>query len=162
MESRPRNFRSSDIVVESNIDLPLWIKAQPHLLGQLVENLLDNACKYSRPGTPIVVRVSRKGEFALLSVEDSGCGIAREDLASIFEPFFRSSRTAPEPVSGVGLGLSVAQRIVQAFGGTVAVQSEVGHGSRFEVALSLTAALDREASAAAHGRPVPTEAIPSP
>ena len=87
--------------------MPLWIKAQPHLFGQMVENLLDNASKYSRPGTPIVVRAAREGMSALLSVEDSGCGIAREDLPRIFEPFFRSSRTSHEQISGVGLGLSV-------------------------------------------------------
>ena len=75
MACRPENRRSSDIVVKSLANLPLWIKAQPHLFGQLVENLLDNACKYSRPGTPIVVSVAREAGSALLSVEDSGCGI---------------------------------------------------------------------------------------
>jgi len=116
----------------------LWIKAQPHLLGQLVENLLDNACKYSLSGQAIVVATADDGGSALLVFEDSGCGIAREDLTRIFEPFFRSSSTSRQRVPGVGLGLSVAERIVKLFGGTVTAQSEIGRGSRFEVRLPMT------------------------
>ncbi len=151
MASQSESLRSSDTVVESAIDLPVWIKAQPLLFGQVVDNLLDNACKYSRPGTPIVVRVAREGESALLAVEDSGRGITPRDLPRIFEPFFRGSPGAGEAMPGVGLGLSVVERIVTAFGGTVAVQSQPDRGSRFEVRLPLSAAPDPETAEGGHG-----------
>jgi signal transduction histidine kinase len=153
MRSRAEGPRSGDINVQLGDGSPLRIKAQPYLLVQLVENLLENACKYSRPGTPVVVAAARDGGSALLSVEDSGCGIAREDLPRIFEPFFRSPQASPGQVSGVGLGLSVVDRIVQAFGGAVAVQSEVGRGSRFEVRLPLTTPHDGRAAGPSLVRP---------
>jgi signal transduction histidine kinase len=132
----------------------LWVKAQPQLLAQLVENLLDNACKYSQPGTPIVVTIARRDGCAWLSVEDSGRGIAREDLPRVFEPFFRSSPNSSDRVSGVGLGLSVVQRIAKAFGGTVAVESEFGRWSRFEASFPLTEAPDPDSSTTARRQSV--------
>jgi signal transduction histidine kinase len=150
MASRQENHRSSDIVITSLADRPLWIKAQPHLLGQLVENLLDNACKYSRPGTPVAVSATSQRDSALIAVEDSGCGIKPKDLPRIFEPFFRSSPSAGETVPGAGLGLSVVERVVKAFGGTIAAQSELGRGSRFEVRLPLCTAPDADPAEARH------------
>ncbi len=160
LENRPENDRSSDIVLRSSTQGSLWIKAQPHLLGQLVENLLDNACKYSRSGQPIVLVTAKEGGSALIVFEDSGCGIAREDLTRIFEPFFRSSSTSRHRPPGVGLGLSVVQRIVKAFGGTVTAQSEIGRGSRFEVRLPVTEFSDPESSALLRARPELTDSIP--
>jgi len=160
LENRPDNQRSSDIVLRSRTRGCLWIKAQPQLLGQLVENLLDNACKYSPAGQPIVIVTAEEGVSALLVVEDSGCGIAREDLTRIFEPFFRSSSTSHQRVPGIGLGLSVVERIVKAFGGTVTAQSEIGRGSRFEVRLPMTEFSDPESSALSRVRPELTDAIP--
>src|SRR5262249_44715583 len=137
----------------------LWIKAQPHLLSQLVENLLDNACKYSHPGQPIVLITEKEGASALIAVQDSGCGIAREDLTRIFEPFFRSSSTSHQRVPGVGLGLSVVARIVKAFGGTVTARSEIGRGSRFEVRLPMPESSDQESSERPHAPAGLTDAV---
>jgi signal transduction histidine kinase len=137
MNNRPVGPRSCDISVHGFGHGSLWIEAQPLLLGQLVENLLDNASKYSPPGTPIDVAVARDDGLASLSVADSGRGIAAEDLPRVFEPFFRSAQDSSQRVPGVGLGLAVVQRIATAFGGAVAVESELGHGSRFEVRFPL-------------------------
>jgi signal transduction histidine kinase len=104
----------------------------------VVDNLLDNARKYSAPGRPIVVATREDGGSALIVAEDSGCGIAREDLRRIFEPFFRSSSTAHQGVAGSGLGLSVVARIVTAFGGAVEAESQVGRGGRFVARLLMT------------------------
>jgi signal transduction histidine kinase len=139
-QSRLDGPRSGDLTFRVMGEDPLWIRAQPLLLGQMLENLLDNACKYSRPGTPIVAAASRCGDSALLSIADSGCGITREDMPRIFEPFFRGSATTRERIPGVGLGLAVVGRIVRAFGGDVTVDSEPGRGSRFEVLLPLQCA----------------------
>jgi signal transduction histidine kinase len=99
--------------------------------------LLDNARKYGKPGSPIVVETHRSGDTAILAVEDSGPGIPAEDLPRIFEPFYRSATGRPRSVPGVGLGLAIVHRIATAFGGTVAVRSDVGVGSRFEVRLPI-------------------------
>jgi signal transduction histidine kinase len=161
LENRPGSDRSGDLVLRSGAEGPLWIKAQPHLLGQLVENLLDNACKYSLPGQPIVIETAGENGHALLAVEDSGCGIAREDLTRIFEPFFRSASTSHQRVPGVGLGLSVVERIARAFGGTVTAQSEIGRGSRFEVHLPIAEFPNQESPALSRVRPDLTDAVPS-
>jgi signal transduction histidine kinase len=108
--------------------------AHAPLLGQVVDILLDNACKYSPPGSPITVSLAGSDGHILLSVEDAGRGIDPDDLPRVFEPFFRSPRLAGAE-GGVGLGLAIARRVTAAMGGTVEAQSEPGRGSRFVVAL---------------------------
>jgi heavy metal sensor kinase len=111
------------------------VRAQPALLGQLVANLVDNAFKFSPPGTPVVLRTAAADGTVMLDVEDHGCGIAPEHLSHLFEPFYRALPGQAPATPGVGLGLAVVQRIAQAFGGTVTVQSEPGRGSRFRLTL---------------------------
>jgi signal transduction histidine kinase len=129
--------RAGDIDFAAACESPCWVKAQPALLDQLVSNLLDNACKYSEPGTPIVLRLERRDGWMECTLEDSGRGIAAEDLERIFEPFYRTDPSGKEShaPSGTGLGLAVAQRIARAFGGTLRVESEAGKGSKFTLAL---------------------------
>jgi heavy metal sensor kinase len=105
------------------------------LLGELVNVLLDNAVKHSAPGTPIAIRVEESAGTAVLSVTDRGIGVNTEDLPHLFEAFFRSSSARASGVEGLGLGLSVARRIVEAFGGTIRVDSQPGSGSCFSVRL---------------------------
>jgi heavy metal sensor kinase len=127
--------RTSDVRVEQLAGGPLFVLAQPPLLGQLLDNLLDNACKFSSPGTPIRLRLEREDGVAACSVEDQGCGIAAEDLPHVFEPFYRSAQVRRHGSAGVGLGLAVAQRIAAAFGGSLDVQSVPKEGSRFVLRL---------------------------
>jgi signal transduction histidine kinase len=115
----------------------LLAKAHPPLLGQLVDNLLDNACKYSLSGTPILLRLERAGAEAILTIEDRGCGIAADELPQVFEPFYRSPSARIRGCPGVGLGLAVVRRIASCLGGNVHVESEPGQGSRFVVRLPL-------------------------
>jgi heavy metal sensor kinase len=115
---------------------PLWVKVHPALLAQAIDNLLDNACKYSEPGAPISLAAGQDGEDVFLTVEDRGCGICTEDLAHVFDPFFRAQEGRKRGISGIGLGLAVTRRIITAFGGTVEATSRVGQGSRFTVRLS--------------------------
>jgi two-component system, OmpR family, sensor kinase len=117
-----------------------WVRVHPPLLGQLLDNLLDNAVEHGRPGMPISVETSREGDVVVLAVEDAGPGIIPEDLAHVFEPFYRSAQTRRRGTAGVGLGLAVVQCIAVAFGGTVSVRSEPGRGCRFEVRLSAVSA----------------------
>jgi signal transduction histidine kinase len=111
-------------------------KAQKPLLGQLIDNLLDNACKYSEVGTPIALRLSADKHGVLLSVTDAGCGIEADELPHVFEPFYRSPQARRLGRSGVGLGLAVARRIAEAFGGKLGVTSEPGKGSCFTLWLA--------------------------
>ncbi len=113
----------------------LPVRAHPALLGQVVDILLDNACKYSPPGTAITLSLSGTADRVLLTVADAGCGIAAEDLPRIFEPFFRSPRLRELGSGGVGLGLAIACRLATALGAEVAAVSEPGRGSRFTVRL---------------------------
>jgi signal transduction histidine kinase len=113
----------------------LWARVHRPLLGQLLDNLLENACKYSEPGTPIVIRAWSEPDGIALSVEDRGCGIPAGDLPRIFEPFYRTESAHRLGRAGVGLGLAVARRIATAHGGTITADSEPGRSSRFVVRL---------------------------
>ncbi|MFL5342999.1 MAG: sensor histidine kinase [Gemmataceae bacterium] len=114
---------------------PSGVKVQPPLLGQLLDNLLDNAVKYSPPNTPIIVRLTASPSAVSVAVEDCGDGISPDDLPHVFTPFYRSDSARRHGRPGVGLGLSVAQRIARLFGGTLTVSSTASDGSRFELTL---------------------------
>jgi heavy metal sensor kinase len=128
--------RAGDIRLELSSDAPLGVKAHPPLLGQLVDNLLDNACKYSKPGTAITLRLGVEPGLVLLAVQDQGQGIAAEDLPHVFEPFYRSSEARRSGTEGVGLGLAVARRIALAVGGEITLQSHLGHGACFTLRMA--------------------------
>jgi signal transduction histidine kinase len=110
---------------------PAPVHAPPALLGELVNNLIDNALKYSDPGTPVTLRLERGAASVTLAVEDRGVGIDAADLPYLFRPFFRSADARRRGVPGVGLGLAVAARLAKAFGGDLTVTSEPGRGSSF-------------------------------
>ncbi len=125
--------RGADLVTQLQLEPPAWICVQPALLAQLLDNLLDNAAKYSPASTPIVVASWRRDGAAGFTVDDRGSGIAAADLPHIFEPFYRSASARREGRAGVGLGLAVAQRIIASLGGTITVESTPGRGTRFVV-----------------------------
>lgn len=103
-------------------------------LEQLVTNLVSNAVKYA-PGAPLRVRLQRVGDDAQLEVQDGGPGIAPEVVERIFERFVRGVRGDASP--GLGLGLYISKQIVQAHGGSIAVESAPGQGTTFRVRLPL-------------------------
>jgi signal transduction histidine kinase len=131
LETWSGHARHADLRAELG-DRPAVVEVHPVLLGELVNVLLDNACRYSAAGTAIVLRVeNRNGEIAL-EVIDEGAGIAAADLPRIFEPFVGSG-------GGTGLGLSIARRLADVLGGTLRVNSTPGKGSRFTLALPAAA-----------------------
>ncbi len=107
------------------------------LLGQMVMNLITNACKYSAQGTQIRVIVSQQqleqGVFLVVSVRDQGVGIPAEDLPRLFESFHRASNANTVP--GTGLGLAIVDRAARAHGGHVQVKSILSQGSEFAILL---------------------------
>ncbi len=126
--------RGGDLAFEPP-ETPVLAAVHPDLLDELLDALLDNALKYSEPGTPVVVRVGRDSAGTWVGVEDRGCGIAAEDQPHLFRPFFRSEDARRRGVPGTGLGLAVAARIATALGGSITVESAPGRGSRFRVRL---------------------------
>jgi two-component system, OmpR family, sensor kinase len=128
--------RGGDLSLEIELEPPVWVNVHTHLLGQLLDNLVDNACKYSSTGSPIHVRLWRGGTMVALAVEDHGFGLSAEDLPHVFEPFYRSSASRRRGVTGVGLGLAVVERIAWVFGGSITAESEPGRWTRFVLRLS--------------------------
>jgi len=97
--------------------------------------VVDNACKYSQPGTPIRILIRAEGELASLTIEDRGSGIREEDFSQISKPFFRSAESQRRGIEGMGLGLSIAKRLAEALGGELSFTSKFGQGSAFTVKL---------------------------
>ncbi|GAB2861474.1 sensor histidine kinase [Nocardioides pacificus] len=132
---------ASDAGLSLAVDLPeeLWLVADALRLGQLVDNLLTNAVKYTPAGGSVTVEVGLDGPRAELVVSDTGIGIAAADRDRLFIRFFRGLAAEQQAIQGVGLGLSIVRGIVEAHGGRIEVDSEVGVGSTFRVRLPLEA-----------------------
>jgi signal transduction histidine kinase len=104
-------------------------------LSLLIRNLVDNAIRYSREGDKVVVEVDGDDGAILLRVRDTGIGIPSRDLPRIFERFYRVDRARSRETGGTGLGLAIVRHVVENHGGTIAVSSELGHGTAFEISL---------------------------
>lgn len=107
-------------------------------LELVVNNLLDNALKYTPQGGRVWVRLDTDGRSAILEVEDTGIGIAREHHERIFERFYRVDKARSREVGGTGLGLSIVKHICKLLGGSVSIASDMGVGSTFRVRLPLS------------------------
>ena len=122
---------------------PLIEHGDPLRVEQVISNLLSNAIKYSPGGGPVEVSVSASNGEAVVAVSDRGVGIPPEELPNLFLPFHRRPSTA-EITPGVGLGLSIVRRIVQAHGGHIDVESTPNVGSTFRVHFPLRSEVGRE------------------
>lgn len=136
VERAARRFRTHypdhPLAVTVGPDLPM-LRAEPALLRRAIDNLLDNARKYSEAGAPIELRADASLGGVTVAVEDRGIGIAPADLDNLFTPFFRADRSRQRGTGGVGLGLSLAKKIVESHGGRIDVTSVEGRGSTFRV-----------------------------
>ena len=127
--------------------MPDLVSTDGKRLRQILVNLFSNAIKFTEAGH-VTLRVSFRSQVATLTIEDSGVGIAGEDLPKIFEPFERGNAERTRLVPGTGLGLTIVKMLVQLMGGDVAVRSEPGKGSAFDVRLMLATVTTPRPSAA--------------
>lgn len=131
-EQLGERIEAHPVVVNLEPDLPMvWMDFG--LIVQTLVNLLDNALKYSPPGSPIEIQVQKSNGEIQIAVSDHGIGIPEEDLTRIFDKFYRVRR--PESVTGTGLGLAICKGIIEAHGGTIKADRRPGGGSIFTIAL---------------------------
>jgi two-component system phosphate regulon sensor histidine kinase PhoR len=122
-----------------NVDLPEGlppVRGDGAQLGEVLQNLLDNALQYTLPGGQIDVTARASDHEVIFTVADTGIGIPESDLERIFERFYRVDAARSREAGGTGLGLSIARHIVDAHGGRIWVESAVGQGSRFHFSIA--------------------------
>lgn len=112
-----------------------YIDADPDLIREAIVNLLSNAMRYTPEGGKVKVVVSRKRSDVLISVSDTGMGIAKEDIPRVFSRFWRSEASRERVAGGLGVGLSLTKEIVDRHNGTISVDSELGVGTTFTLHL---------------------------
>jgi len=127
--------QAKGITITSNLWRRIFAKGDPEKLVRLFSNLLENALKYTPPGGSVILSLAKHKRFVIITVEDSGMGIASEHLPFIFQRFWRADKARSQLIEGSGLGLAIAQTIAQQHKGKVTVISQAGIGSCFQVCL---------------------------
>jgi signal transduction histidine kinase len=125
------------MVLDLPDDLPL-VSIDWQRVNQVLHNLLENAVAHTGKGGTINVAAAKQGDWVEISVSDTGEGIPARDLPNIFERFYRVDKSRARATGGSGLGLTIAKRLVEAHGGKIKVQSELGKGSRFAFTLPIS------------------------
>ena len=126
--------RGAEILIEAAGDLPPVVGDRSEIL-QLLDNLIGNALRYGRAGTPVRIRLAPEREMVHLSVSDEGEGIAPEHLPRITERFYRADPSRSRSLGGTGLGLSIVKHIVERHRGRLRIESELGKGTTVHVFL---------------------------
>ena len=127
-DARPR-AAAAEVSLEFDFALTPTVKADRVRLGQVFDNLISNAIKFTPPGGRVGLKISMVGDEAIIVVTDSGMGMTPEDQQRLFTRFFRTKAAAK--IQGTGLGLSITKAIVDAHHGSISVESEVGTGTSF-------------------------------
>jgi two-component system sensor histidine kinase ChiS len=122
------------IHVKTDIKADINVKADPAAVDRIINNLLDNAFKYTPEGGQLHVILRSEKEYFKLLCEDNGIGIAHEQLKHIFKPFYQISNIKRN-IQGIGMGLNIVKKIIDDLGGKIDVQSTPGRGSRFTIQL---------------------------
>jgi len=124
--------------IETQIDASLVpVKADASALTQAINNLIDNAVKYSGASKRVVIRALNDEKSVVIEVEDFGLGIKKEEVNKVFDRFYRGGDELTRTVKGSGLGLTLVKQIVEAHKGTIQVESETGKGTIFMLRLPL-------------------------
>jgi signal transduction histidine kinase/tetratricopeptide (TPR) repeat protein len=138
LEAYKFHIRDNGFKIESELpDESITLKIDKDAISQVLLNLLNNAVKYSEERKYILIKVCKNSTSALISVADHGVGIPKEEVKKIFNKFYRVSNAKTSETRGTGLGLTLAKHVIQAHGGSIEVESEIGQGSRFTVTIPL-------------------------
>ena len=132
------NFESQSAAKNIALEVtgePSVVEADGDRLHQVIANLLSNAVKYTSENGHVSVTVRDTPENGVLTVEDDGIGIPRDELPLIFERFYRTDKSRDRKTGGAGIGLTIAKSIITAHNGKIEAASEAGRGSRFIVTL---------------------------
>jgi signal transduction histidine kinase/DNA-binding NarL/FixJ family response regulator len=129
--------QSKGIVLTTTIGRPAIIKANPTAIDRIINNLLENAIRYTPHGGTIVVTLAREGELLKFSVSDSGPGIAEKYHNAVFEPYFQLS-DKQKSTEGMGMGLAIVKKVVQDLDGKIELLSQEGSGTTIVIILSST------------------------
>ncbi len=124
-------WESKEIEIEADIDEDIGINADHELLSLVWNNLFSNAFKFTEKGGKVSVTLKAEGDFAIVSVIDTGCGITHDVGKRMFDKFYQGDTS--HATQGNGLGLALVKRVVDIIGAEIAVSSEVGKGSKFTV-----------------------------
>jgi signal transduction histidine kinase len=116
---------------------PVLVLADAEAIRRVALILIDNAIKYSNPGGRVTLSVGIEGTDGVVSVADTGMGIADEDIRHVFDRFWRADKVRSRSQRGAGLGLAIAKWIADAHHGSIQVQSTVGQGSIFRLRIPL-------------------------
>ena len=113
----------------------LWVEIDTDKFTQVIDNIMNNAIKYSPDGGIITVRLLETHNHVIMSISDQGLGIPRKDLGRIFDRFFRVDKARSRKQGGTGLGLAISKEVINMLGGQIWVDSVEGHGSTFYISL---------------------------
>ena len=126
-------WEKKNIDIDTDIEDDVLIESDPELLTLVWNNLFSNAMKFTEPGGKVSLTLKTDGEFAVVQVSDTGCGISPETGKHIFEKFYQGDTS--HATQGNGLGLALVKRVADIVGGDISVSSELGQGSTFTVKL---------------------------
>ncbi|MEE9098263.1 sensor histidine kinase [Pseudarthrobacter phenanthrenivorans] len=135
LSSAQASAERSHVEIAADVPSPLWAYADPLRIGQVLDNLVSNAIKYSPDGGRVSISARADKQWVQLSVTDSGMGMSSEDAAKAFNRFFRSESARRAAIPGAGLGLSITRMIVERHGGSIMCESGEGQGSTFTLTL---------------------------
>ncbi|QQZ09979.1 sensor histidine kinase [Heyndrickxia vini] len=128
------SWRDKDIAID--MELPsTYIEADKKLLHQVWTNLITNSIKYTEPGGAISLEVHANAETCIVKIQDTGIGIAEEDLSRIFQRFYKVDKARNRKEGSSGLGLAITQKIIELHGGKIQVDSQLGRGTTFIITL---------------------------
>jgi len=127
--------RKFKVTVQNTIPSPVYASVDHPTMTQVFFNLVDNAIKYNREDGQVTISAREDNGKVIVSIADTGMGIPAEDMSRIFERFYRVDKARSRKLGGTGLGLSIVKHILQLHGADIAVQSEPGRGSTFQVTL---------------------------
>jgi two-component system phosphate regulon sensor histidine kinase PhoR len=127
--------KNINIIFSSDVSEKTQVFADSEKIKQVMVNLIDNAVKYTSENGEVKISVASKDKEVIISIEDNGIGIPKEDIPRIFERFYRVEKARSRDKGGSGLGLSIVKHILELHNSQIKIESEVDKGTKFEFSL---------------------------